>query len=261
MKVRNYKIKFNNTKENKHWYGNDPFVTHFLNALSFTFPEGESFFKRAIKCHTTDELKDLEQEIKIFLAQESFHTTVHNNFNKFVSNYGYNVKVCEKITEIFLQGLEKYTNKQMCLAVTCALEHMTALLAEIVLTNLNINKNIKDPDILKLWRWHAIEEIEHKSIAFNIYERTYGSGFQAYLYRVLAQIVATSAIVSGVTIFQTILLNKDNKNNLKTWATGLYRLWYNPGCLASILKKYFTYYQFNFHPDIHDTSHLLHIKV
>ncbi|MBM4204256.1 MAG: metal-dependent hydrolase [Gammaproteobacteria bacterium] len=36
----------------KYWFGGLPFETHFFNALSTTFPEGERFFIQSVRIHS-----------------------------------------------------------------------------------------------------------------------------------------------------------------------------------------------------------------
>ena len=54
------------------------------------------------------------------------------------------------------------------LAATIALEHYTAIMAHEFLANPKHFKNA-EPDTAAMWRWHAMEEIEHKGVAFDTY--------------------------------------------------------------------------------------------
>src|SRR5690606_41942592 len=52
---------------------------------------------------------------------------------------------------------------------TCALEHFTAMLAETILEHPEMLEGM-DERVLPLWLWHAVEESEHKSVAFDVYQ-------------------------------------------------------------------------------------------
>ena len=55
----------------RYWYGADPYMTHFMNALSSTFPEGEAFFVRSVQ-HYKSRARSPEQreQIRQFAQQE-----------------------------------------------------------------------------------------------------------------------------------------------------------------------------------------------
>src|SRR5207244_3358365 len=75
------------------------------------------------------------------------------------------------------------------LAVTIALEHFTAIMADAMLTNDGVLEGA-DPRMAALWRWHAIEETEHKAVAFDVY-KTVAPGFLGWLRRCLIMLSAT----------------------------------------------------------------------
>src|SRR3546814_16965350 len=54
----------------------------------------------------------------------------------------------------------------MQLAATCALEHFTATLANAILAD-PAHLAGADAEAQRMWRWHAIEEIEHKAVAYD----------------------------------------------------------------------------------------------
>ena len=54
----------------RHWWGGDPFKSHFLNALSSTFPFGEAFFVRSVRYYA-DRIDDpaLVADIRAFAGR------------------------------------------------------------------------------------------------------------------------------------------------------------------------------------------------
>jgi hypothetical protein len=73
----------------RHWFGGDPFISHLLNALSLTFPEGERFFMDAVRQHEPAvESAALKHEIQRFLGQECLHGRAHEAFNDWLSTTG-----------------------------------------------------------------------------------------------------------------------------------------------------------------------------
>ena len=60
------------------------------------------------------------------------------------------------------------------LALTCAFEHFTTIFATYILNNHKLIEQ-SDPEAVKFWLWHAIEEIEHKGVVFHTYKAVYGN--------------------------------------------------------------------------------------
>ena len=56
-----------------------------------------------------------------------------------------------------------------------ALEHFTAVLGQWVLPNRGLDYAGTDPMMLDLLRWHGAEEVEHRSLVFDVYQHVCGS--------------------------------------------------------------------------------------
>src|ERR1051325_10557067 len=119
------------------WYGGDPYQTTFMVALSLLFPEGERFFVDSVKqnasCVTTDELR---RDVAGFIGQEAMHGREHRAFNELVVSHGYTAapKIHAALARC-LRLVRRLLTPRSQLAVTCALEHFTAMLAEQLLAN------------------------------------------------------------------------------------------------------------------------------
>ena len=63
----------------RYWFGGDVFITHFFNALSSTFPEGERFFIRSVRRYA-DRIDNaaLAREVTAFVGQEGRHSKAHD---------------------------------------------------------------------------------------------------------------------------------------------------------------------------------------
>src|SRR5262245_2535672 len=149
------------------WHGGDPVGTAFFNALSATFPQGETFFIESVRRYREQAPSPLKEQIAAFVQQEAMHTREHVVFNRLIKAAGYDTTEIDAWTRRRID-IARARHPIAQLAVTVALEHFTAIMAHALLTE-------RDPmpgaprDVLRLWQWHAIEEIEHKSVAYDTY--------------------------------------------------------------------------------------------
>lgn len=253
-----------------YWASNDAGLTHFMTALSSLFPDGEQFFVDSVRAVRNDpKLADpqMQKEISAFIGQEAMHSKEHDAFNRSAEKYGHDVQRLERITGKVIQygagaalKLLKpfgYTKEMIGLTGTCALEHFTSTIAAELLQNPNIQAMFKDETMYHLWMWHAVEENEHKAVAFDVYETMYGNGFRAYAMRNIAMVIAMGLIFITQSYFTARLLKDDNK---LTWKDSKYMLKFmygRKGFMTGQLPELFTFFHRHFHPNDTDTTQLL----
>jgi predicted metal-dependent hydrolase len=151
------------TKPGRWWHGGDPYATAFYNALSATFPKGEAFFVEAVRRHREGAPAKLAEEIKGFTTQEVIHSREHDAFNKAAVDAGYDLGPLEAKVQYRLDFIRSKP-PIASLASTMALEHFTAIFAHELLADPRHLAGA-EPEAQAMWRWHAIEEIEHKGVA------------------------------------------------------------------------------------------------
>jgi uncharacterized protein len=237
------------------WANNDPFMTSFLNALSTLFPEGEKFFVESVK-QARSKIDDpvLQKEIVGFIGQEAMHGKEHRAFNELLVAHGYAFapRVDRKLRG-FLKRVRHVLSPMSQLAVTTALEHFTAMLAEQLLRDSRMHEELH-PAVRGLWLWHALEESEHKAVAFDVY-RGAGGG---YVRRVAIMLLTTVFffLVQGLAHAR---LMADRKILWKPWrwVRGATRMWIWPGYFIRLLPAYLAYFRPGFHPNDRDTVTLL----
>ncbi|HUO04605.1 MAG TPA: metal-dependent hydrolase [Candidatus Binataceae bacterium] len=161
----------------KHFAGEGDLITsHWLAALSGVFPEGERFFVRSVQ-HFRDRIDDpeLKREMVGFSGQEVVHARVHNALNNRLAELGYPTRRYERNTRFGLKLQTRFFSPMRNLAVTAALEHFTATMAELVLTNEDARRMFGEGAVQNLFLWHALEEAEHKAVSFDVYKAVGGS--------------------------------------------------------------------------------------
>lgn len=245
----------------RHWVANDPFMTHVFNALSALFPDGERFFVASVRAvRDTVEDPQLQKDIGAFIGQEAMHAKEHANFNAGAIHQGFDIPKLEGWTRKFLSvaNLPILNNKRTHLAATVALEHFTGILSAQLLKREDIVELI-DPSMRNLWAWHCIEENEHKAVAFDTFEKTYGKGIANYAIRMGVMALATTLIMVAIHAFIVELMREDKElGNLKSWWKGMNTLWGRGGMFSRIIPEYLDYFKPGFHPWDHDTKFLLH---
>ena len=226
------------------WHGGDAGRTAFFNALSSTFPVGEKFFMTTVRYYRDEAPEALRQQIDDFVYQESMHTREHVFFNKQAREAGYDIRSGEDRAARTI-AWAKRRKPVMQLAATCALEHFTATLANAVLSNPEHLAGA-EPEAQRMWRWHAIEEIEHKA-----------SRTAAATAAVVAMAAATVRFHYVVFRNTADLLAQDGKNDLSTWRKLLHYLYVRPGAMRLLVGSAIGDMRPGFHPWQHDDRALV----
>lgn len=174
----------------------DPMFSHFVSALSAAFPNGEDFFVHSVRNFrdAVADDPDLRRRVKGFIGQEAMHGREHRAFNRRLAGLGYPVDR-QDAALLATANLLKRLPETLQLAVTAASEHFTAVLAYSVLTDEETRDVLfPGPDARVLIEWHALEELEHKDVAFDVFERVSGS------YPVRVAGLVTAAATFGVVV-------------------------------------------------------------
>lgn len=237
----------------RYWFDGDQFKSILLTALSCTFPEGERFFVRSVR-HYQPTLKSetLKEEVKGFIGQEAHHGNEHEVFNALMQQKGIPTRKVEEFVYKGIRWQEKRMSPARRLAKTCALEHFTAMLAEVMLEHPEFLDGMHK-DMLPLWLWHAVEESEHKAVAFDVYQEQVGD----YWIRG-SEMALTTVEFIGFTIFHYFQLRAgmDDRRDWKSIAKGWNWLLGRPGVLRKLGPAYLAYYRRDFHPSKRDKRHL-----
>ncbi|MCH4892070.1 metal-dependent hydrolase [Sphingomonas sp. SFZ2018-12] len=246
-----------NTNVRRWWHGDDPVATAFYNALSVTFPKGEGFFIDSVRKFRDGTPPRLEREINAFVKQEVIHTREHVAFNRHVTNQGYDVSRLEARVDREL-AITKGRPPIANLAATMALEHFTAIIAHQLIANPRHLAGA-DPEAAALWRWHAIEEIEHKGVAYDtwLHATRDWPRFRRWWVKSLVMVMATIKFFRGRTEGMLDLLAQDGLTGAGVkWRVFRYAFG-RPGMARKVLGAWFAYFMPGFHPWNHDDRKLI----
>lgn len=237
----------------QYWLDNSYILSHTMNALSVLFPQGEQFFVDAVRYYQ-DQINDpkLKKEVRGFIGQEAMHSLEHKSMNQHVRDQGMPVEELEQNLEVIL-GIAKKLPKRHQLAITCALEHMTAMMADMLLERNDVREDMHET-MRPLWVWHAIEETEHKAVTYDVFKQVGGT----YAERTFYLAFSTAALGVVASYYTARMMLHDRKNfSLKDSARGLWRMWGKNGTFSSLAPTWLEYFKPGFHPWNHDNSELI----
>lgn len=237
------KLQFNPKAIRRHYFANSPVMSHMLTALSSTFPIGEQFFVHSVR-NVRDKVKDekLQAQITAFIGQEAMHSKAHAEFNDAWRSDDYNLDRFQ----VWLARKNEYVKNlhpKIQLAITCAFEHFTALLGGYILRHPEVLATL-DEDAVKLWVWHAIEEIEHRAVAFDVYQAVYGDD---KIRRMIMRSVTTG--FASLTFYSaTRLFLQDKAKSLPKVGGNFFGLYLLGKMFIQLLPEYLSYFKADFHP-------------
>ncbi len=235
----------------KYWWGGDPVRTLLLAGLSATFPPGERFFIQSVRAYQ-DQIRDpeLREAVRRFIGQEAQHSKEHHVLNHFLESRGVGLAAIEKRIQGMLDEMRRAYTPEQQLAHTAAVEHFTALLSEEVLLKYDRVLEEMDPRVAPIWAWHAIEETEHKAVAFDVYRAIGGSEW----IRVREMLIVSVLFPLNTALHLWMLMEQAGESrNLAAWARSSVYFWVSPGIFRKMIPAYLRYYSPTFHPWKHDT--------
>ena len=238
----------------KYWWDNDPVKTLLLGALSASFPAGERFFIDSVR-HFQGQINDpeLKKAVRAFIGQEAHHSKEHKLLNGYLEERGVGLGRLDREIQGFMDWMRKNLSPERQLAHTVAVEHFTALMAEEFLLKYDTLDEM-DPRMAPIWAWHAIEESEHKAVAFDVYKHIGGSEFTR-----ITEMALVSVLFPFFSTLHLAQLMKEQGEltNVKSWLGGLNYMWGKPGVFRKLLPSYFKFYSPRFHPWQHDARDIV----
>lgn len=239
------------------WLGGDPVATAFYNGLSATFPKGEAFFVESVRMFREGTPPKLAAEIKAFVTQEVMHSREHVQFNKRALEAGYDLSGLEARVEWRL-SITRARPPIVNLAATMCLEHFTAILANQLLANPR-HLARADAEDAALWRWHSIEEIEHKGVAYDTWLHATRDWPRRKRWKVKAKVMlfVTRNFIVDRSLGTIELLRQDGITGPRAWARMLWFTWVRPGMLRKIFAAWLAFFLPGFHPWNHDDRRLI----
>ncbi len=222
----------------RHWFKTargqgDAFRTAYFNAMSMTFPAGEQLFIDSVK-RVQNRLPQgdaMHETIRDFCAQEATHRHVHAQYNEHI-------------------------NPMHHLGVTAANEHYTAVMSDALLRHDALTAGMT-AQMRQVWRWHAMEETEHKAVAFDLYAALGGSHAWRMRYFVYGTVMLISDVmrqtVSNLwqdgTLFKPSTLASAAPFFFGKPSKGGGWIWLTTRPMLAYLRKYF-------HPNQHNNRDL-----
>lgn len=251
---RRVKFEFDDLS-NPFYYDNNSCISAMWVALSASFPAGEGEFIKSVKLFE-NQIKDpkLKAEVQDFAHQEAHHSLQHRQINKMFDDIGYETGQLNDFFKAELKKREEKWSPQKRLARTVSAEHVTAVMAHHALTHPEHMAHFPE-SFRNLFLWHAIEEIEHKSVAFDVYQECVGD---RKLLNRQYKIFTRFEFPFNVWMSSRFLLKQ--LGHKVSWADrkGLWNSLYGEGGLISDMRG--LYKQFltpDFHPWDHDDSELV----
>jgi uncharacterized protein len=240
----------------KHYAADGDLIqSHIAANLSSVFPDGEDFFVRSVR-HFRDQITDpeLKRQVGGFIGQEAMHGRQHRAFNDRLDELGYPVKRFERLTKKGLALRTRFAPAKSNLAATAALEHFTATLAELLLTSEETRAMFGNDEVRNLFLWHALEESEHKAVAFDVYKAVGGTERM----RVWTMKFLRFGFVLGmiVQVIVSMLSDRATYNPRRVWRS-VKRLRRSPIMDKALWLQLKDYDRPDFHPDDRDTTELV----
>jgi uncharacterized protein len=230
--------------------------SHVLTVLSGVFPDGEDFFVRSVE-RVRDRIHDpqLREDVEGFIGQESMHGREHRVLNERLAELGYPTAAIATYIKKTLRWRERIQSTKFNLAITAGLEHYTATLAETILCDPAARAEVGHDGVRHLLMWHALEESEHKAVAFDVYRAVGGTERM----RKAAMWVVHANFVFETGMWTLISLARDpyaRRHPLQV-LRGLLKMRKSPFTQPRTVRQLFQYHEKNFHPNDRDTSGMI----
>jgi uncharacterized protein len=234
----------------------DIVMSHVLAVLSSVFPDGEDYFVRSVAA-AQDGIDDprLREDVEGFIGQESMHGREHRVLNERLAELGYPTRAIGAYVRILTSFRERVQGITGNLAATAALEHYTATLAETLLSDPAARAEIGHDGVRYLLLWHALEESEHKAVAFDVYRAMGGTERMRVVTMWLVHL--TFLLETSIWALISLAMDPEARRHPSRVLRGIWRLRRSPFTSRRTVGQLFQYHGRGFHPNDRDTSGLI----
>ena len=244
-------LNFNIDQVPRFWFGGDAFRTRMFDALSLAFPDGERYFIQSVRLYR-DQITDpvLAQKVTDFIQQEAQHGIAHEKANQVLREQGmplndFLAKVNGQLNWMLAKAPPEFN-----ISMTAAYEHLTALMAETFYQHKSTMDQVH-PYVRAMFAWHAIEEMEHRDVAFDVMRDV----AKVNDYGRRAALILGTVILVYFTLYRTNrMLQADGFSSLtraKMFAKGLPWFLGRKGKLTAMRSAYMDWFKADFHPSQH----------
>lgn len=179
------RVQFNFDETPLYWLRDDPFSTHMINGIHMLLPEGELWFCRvynqALPLITDEQLR---ADVEGFIRQEAVHSRAHSKAQIYLQRHGLQLDgYLDRVNWLFktllgeqpfgLKALDRKAFKKQWLilrvGLIAAIEHFTGILGQWAMDNTSWEES-GDPSMVDLFKWHLAEEVEHRTVAYDLFE-------------------------------------------------------------------------------------------
>lgn len=239
----------------RHFMDDNLLASHIVVVLSCMFPDGEDFFVRSVRNYR-DRITDpeLRRQVAGFIGQEAVHGREHRAFNDRLGELGYPTRYLQARVRILLGLVDRVLPKGHRLAITAALEHYTAALAQQLMEEPTETMRTSNAEIRQLFLWHALEESEHKTVAFDVFRTVSGS------HRIrsgMMHITTFGFLLALVTGLVVSVATDPEARRPRQLRRDLRDLRTTHLASPELRRRIADYHRRDFHPDDHDTDALL----
>lgn len=186
------------------WNRRYPELAFAVDGVSLLMPYAEPYFVRTVR-RALDEHDAIDPELRVaastFCAQESSHQAQHRRFNDGLAAGRPGVARLERWIDRTYGHLERRRSTRFSLAFAAASETIAFSLARWADRHHHDLFDEADPLASGLVQWHLAEEVEHKSVAFDVHAAVDGSRTR---YAVAA--AATFVILAWFTVLTIVTL-------------------------------------------------------
>jgi predicted metal-dependent hydrolase len=246
-----------NNPPSRWWLNGDPIATAWYNSVSSSLPRGEAFIVDSTKAYRDEVPPRLADMLRAFIRQEVNHSREHLAFNRYAEAHGYDMTELDRLCA---QGhaQAEHRSREDKLAISFVFEHFAGVLSDQLLRH---PRHLAggEPDAVELWRWHSAEEIEHKSVTYDVWlhaTRNW-SGFKRWRTRVPITVVLTHKFLRNRIRDALSLLEQDGITGWNAKRRLYAFLLWKPGLLRMMFPQWATILLPGFHPWKHDNEHLL----
>lgn len=230
----------------RHWMNGDPWSTAFFNSILAAVPDGERWVMQCVRKSLTL-LQDptVRKAAIAFIKQEHYHAREHDDMNHALIEQGVPLDQVERNFRRIRATLERLTPPDMHLSMMAAFEHFTATFASVFIDHPDMLDQ-SDKKVAAMLYWHFVEETEHKSVTYDVFNDAVGS----YPQRMIGMLIASAIFLPMVEGHMLYLLYKEKQLfNLRSMLKCLKLQIGREGLLTRLFSSYYLpYFSPKFHP-------------